>query len=448
MTEQAPVTLSRTDRIVKRIARYSVWWLYRSVDVYRAENTPTTGPVLAVSNHFGGFSDALLLVHVLHRVPRILARDKIWQMPLVRTVMNWIGAIPVHKPEDHARFSSNDQMFGSAYRALDAGEQLLIFPEGITVDDPSIASIKTGAARIALGAAAKGTGRIQIVPAGIHYEDKAALRRRVFVNVGTPLDIDSYLATEYGDVGATAAEDRRLVRALTDDIEDRLRRVAPDFADWGEARHLTHAAAIAVRASQDDPHREVHASDRDRLAGDLARANNPDKEAVIEAVTEFDQRLDAIGLTDAQAYERLSAGRFLRYAIRIVLIGLVLLPFALIGISLNIVPLLAIGALSLLRVSPAVKATLKPLAAMFLFPIAWALAAWRIVYETSGPLLTLVSVIFIPVYLLAAVLLSERIVLLWRTFRDWRSSRRLAAVQEEIVAGRESVIDLVKAATT
>jgi len=446
MSEPTEVILSRKDRIVKRIARYAVWWLYRSVEVYQAADAPAAGPVVGVSNHFGGFSDALLLLHVSERVPRILARDMIWRNPVGRAVMNWIGAIPVHKPEDHAGHASNDQMFASAYRALDDGELVLIFPEGITVDDPSIAAIKTGAARIALGARATGIEGIRIMPAGIHYEDKAALRSRVFVNIGTPMDLDEHVATEFGDVGTAPAGNRELVRQLTDNIEDRLRWVAPDFVDWDEAHRLTHAAEITVRASQDDPQQRVSAADRDRLAAELARTNESDKKVILESVAKFDHRLDAIGLTDAQAYERMTAGHFLSYVIRSVLIGLVLLPFALVGISLNIVPLLIIGGLNLLRMSPAMKATVKPLAAILLFPIVWALAAWQVVFETSGPLATIVSVILIPVYLIAALLLSERIVLLWRAFRDWKGSRQLAAVQDEIVAGRQDVIGRVKAA--
>ena len=78
----------------------------------------------------------------------------------------------------------------------------------------------------------------------------------------------------------------------------------------------------------------------------------------------------------------------------------------------------------------------------------WALAAWQVVFETSGPLATIVAVILIPVYLIAAVLLSERVVLLWRAFRDWKGSRQLAAVQDEIVAGRQGVIDRVEAVTS
>ena len=267
---QQPPPLSKTDRRTSRFAARAVRWLYRSVEVYVDDRVPRTGPVVAVSNHFGGFADPLLLMSVMERVPRIVARDKIWDVPIAGRAMKAIGGIPVHKPAEHHGPTSNEEMFGAAYEALEQGEVVLIYPEGITVDDPSIAKIKTGAARIALGARSSGVENIQIVPAGIHYEDKAALRSRVFINIGAPFDLDAEIVDRVPTDVATTPENRELVRALTDDIEDRLRRVAPDFENWDEARHLTNAAEITVRAGQDDKEEQVPSSDRDRLAGEIA----------------------------------------------------------------------------------------------------------------------------------------------------------------------------------
>ena len=59
--------------------------------------------------------------------------------------MNWVGGIPVHKPEDRGDASDNDRMFASCYRAHDEGGDILIFPEGVMRNEPSIARVKTGA---------------------------------------------------------------------------------------------------------------------------------------------------------------------------------------------------------------------------------------------------------------------------------------------------------------
>lgn len=106
--------------------------------------------------------------------------------------MRWIRAIPIHKSHDGGP-TSNDQMFRSTYEALGEGDLITIFPEGVTVDDPRIANIKTGSARIALGARASGVGSITLLSAGIHYGDKAALRSEVFIDIGYPIDLDDLI---------------------------------------------------------------------------------------------------------------------------------------------------------------------------------------------------------------------------------------------------------------
>ncbi|MEL7210194.1 MAG: 1-acyl-sn-glycerol-3-phosphate acyltransferase, partial [Actinomycetota bacterium] len=183
MSEDGP-GLSRKDRFIAKLVSFLTRAVYRDVEFYAPEPVPADVPQLTVSNHFGGLADGLLLLDVLPRRPGIVARDVIWRVPVAGRLMSWIGGIPVHKPEDRGSATSNDEMFASCYDALRAGGHILIFPEGVTRNEPSIAPVKTGAARIALGARASGVEDVHVLPVGIHYEDKAALRSRVFVNAG------------------------------------------------------------------------------------------------------------------------------------------------------------------------------------------------------------------------------------------------------------------------
>ncbi len=192
MTGDEPVR-SRKDRFIAKLVSCLARAAYRDVEYYAPESVPPDAPQLTVSNHFGGFADGLILLHVLPRRPGIVARDVIWKVPVAGRLMSWFGGIPVHKPEDRDSPTSNDEMFRSCYEALRGGGHILIFPEGVTRDEPSIAPVKTGAARISLGARETGVGGLRILPVGIHYEDKAALRSRVFVNAGRPLDLDAVL---------------------------------------------------------------------------------------------------------------------------------------------------------------------------------------------------------------------------------------------------------------
>lgn len=432
-----PANTSASQRIIKKIAAWATILLYRSVEVHETFGATATGPQLGVSNHFGGFADPLILAHALDRVPRFIARDVIWRYPIAKQIMNFAGAIPVHKREDEGP-KGNDQMFRSTYRALDEGDLVVIFPEGITVDDPAIAPIKTGAARIALGARASGVAGIEIVPTGIHYEDKATLRSKVFVYVGDPLDLDAEIVSRAGESVDVSATDREAVDGLTDEIEDALRRAAPNFADWSEARALNRAAAVAIRNAQGlTP--AVDYGEQSRLASMLAHRPPEAKQPVVDAMNVYSEDLDAVGVDDADMVDSLRSGwSFTARFLWNLLIGLLLLPFAALGLIVNIVPMALLWLVGRIKAAPAVMATVKPLAAILFFGVTWAFFIWQISTSESIPG-AVIWVILLPLYLFALLAIVERVQLVWGALRRWRRARR-AGLREVILHHRHDVV--------
>ncbi len=134
-------------------------------------------------------------------------------------------------------------MFGSCYDAPADGSLVLIFPEGVTQDDPHLAPVKTGAARIALGARAAGVAGITILPVvGIHYENKAAFRSRVLVASGEPIDLDDVAPTLNPDGGRVTADNRAAVTSLTEQISTGMRSAGPDYRDWDQGPCSTRSS--------------------------------------------------------------------------------------------------------------------------------------------------------------------------------------------------------------
>ena len=434
------VVLSRRERILKNIANLAVRLVYRSVEVRQRPGETATGPQLTVSNHFGGFADALVQAYALDRVPRFIARDVIWRIPIAKQIMEFARAIPTHKPEDKGP-AGNDQMFGSTYEALGEGDLIKIFPEGITVDDPSMARIKTGAARIALGARASGVEGIQIVPSGIHYDDKASLRSKVWVNVGSTLDLDTEIE-RYAPAGTPQdASNREAVRALTADIEDRLRRSAPNYVDWEQERTLSEAAAIALRTVP-DASPDVDYGDESDLANLLSQRSLEAKASIATALDRYVADLDAAGINDRQmATSYQSRKSFLGRMAWNIVVGLVLLPFALAGLVINFVPFVLLWLVGRLKVDPAVAATVKPGAAILLFSITWGVAGWSL-WTLSGFEGVAAVLLVMPLYLFALFALVERGQLIWRAWRGWWSANR-RDLYDGILDNRRAVVEAV-----
>ncbi|HEX6401439.1 MAG TPA: lysophospholipid acyltransferase family protein, partial [Actinomycetota bacterium] len=209
------------DRFVRWVGRLATLGWFRAVDATGLERIPRTGPVLLVANHPGGVVDPALLTATVARPVRFLAMATLWRIWPLRPLLWLAGAIPVHRAQDPAgeggRHARNVEAFAASFEHLRRGGAMGIFPEGQASDEPRLLPIRTGAARIALGAHARGAMGLRIVPVGLIYEDKQRARSRAYVRVGEPIAMDEDLA-EHPEV-PPGERDPAAVAALTAEIE-------------------------------------------------------------------------------------------------------------------------------------------------------------------------------------------------------------------------------------
>ena len=115
--------------------------------------------------------------------------------------------------------AQNEATFGRCYDYLGQGGTIMIFPEGTSVSERRLRPLKTGAARIALGAEARHDFKLglQVVPVAINYFDPSPFRSDVLLNVAPPI-----LVAHYAD--AYAQDPEAAADALTDAIRQALER--------------------------------------------------------------------------------------------------------------------------------------------------------------------------------------------------------------------------------
>jgi glycerol-3-phosphate O-acyltransferase / dihydroxyacetone phosphate acyltransferase len=423
------------DRAIALLAGVVVLGYFRSVQVWGRGRVPTDRPVLLVVNHFNGFVDPVILTKVLGRLPRLLAKSTLWKIVLIRPLLALGGVIPVYRQRD-GDTAGNVRSFAKAEGALEQGGTVAIFPEGTTHDEPRLAEVHTGAARIALGARAAGAEGLAIVPIGLAFEDKLALRSRAFARVGEPILLDEVVDPSVDET------DRDAVRLLTDQVAERLQTVSPEFADRYEHGALSTAAELVLRDPGAIRSERVSYAERESLASRLAREPDEDRTRVIEAVARYNLQLTLLGVRDDVVAAGFSPTRQLRHLVLTGALGFVLVSFAVVGLLANAAPVALVALAGRSVKAPVTKGTMRVLTGLVAFPLSWYVAAFLTVDGWQAILLWMV--IFAITGLLA-VRFVELAIDLGRDLTGWQLLQTRRGLVAEIRAQRAEAVEVVRA---
>lgn len=168
---------------------------FRSIYIKGKENIPKDKPVIFAANHPSSFMDPILLGVNLNRSLYFLARGDIFKNKMVRKLFDKLHMIPVYKPDlSPDQVHKNEMIFEKCYDYLERNKAVMIFPEGISKTERRLRPIKTGIARIALGAEEKNNFNLdlKIVPIGLNYSNPHYFKSDVFVNIGGPISVSEY----------------------------------------------------------------------------------------------------------------------------------------------------------------------------------------------------------------------------------------------------------------
>jgi 1-acyl-sn-glycerol-3-phosphate acyltransferase len=203
-----------------------------------AENLPAEGGFVVVVNHISN-ADFLTFGHFLYdngRLPRFLAKEVVFRIPLIGRVVSGAQQIPVYRETSDAAAS-----YAAAVEAVRRGECVAIYPEGTLTRDPDLWPMrgKTGAARIAL---ATGCPVIPVAQWGAHeilppYHRWPRLlpRHEIAVLAGPPVDLTAFSGLPVtADVLAEATE--RVMADVTALLE-RIRERAAPARRWDPREH-------------------------------------------------------------------------------------------------------------------------------------------------------------------------------------------------------------------
>ena len=395
--------------IVRLVARAAVHIFYQ---IDRVGPPAPPGPVLLLPNHPNALLDPALVWATAGRDVRFLAKSTLFRGLLAPFVVG-SGAIPVFRRQDAgADVSRNTEMFSAVDAALARGEVICVFPEGMSHSTGRLEPLRTGAARMALSAVAKGTP-LQLVPVGINPDRKTAFRSRMTVVYGTPYPVPA----------------ETTVQALTDEMTGRLRHLiveADPKADAALVVRIDRLYASERRARDRARDTAEAAIERRRaIASGLARLreHRPEwYEASLLQLRRYDQRLRRFGLADSTLDWNTSFGDARRFAVRELPLALVLLPLAGAALLLFAVPYTLTAATARLQKDTDVTATAKVLAGLFFYAVWVAIVAMTVGF-LAGPTAGWIALAVLPLLGVAGLFAIERESAAWQTARSWLALR-------------------------
>lgn len=437
--------------LLRAVAGIALRWYYRDIQVEGSDRIPRERPLLLVVNHPNALVDALLVGWVMPRRVLITAKATIFANPIGAVLLRWLGVLPLRRTSDERSASGlppsaarNAETFRAVHEALARGRCVLIFPEGKTPEEPALAPLKSGAARMALHAYESGDASdLAILPIGLVFERKEAPRSRVFVEIGEPILLADW----------TRAPDGRAAESLTAEIEARLRALTLSYATADEAvraHRLASSVASLVESTDDVADRRALSVETaiarriDALTRAIATAPESTQkrgERLLDRITalEREARSHGIQLDDV----RIELGRRpgILFVVREGLLLLLGGPIALWGRINHWLPLRAARLVAMRNVESAADPAMRTIVAGAAFVVLTYLVQSLVVGWLWGWLAAIVYLVSLPIAADVNFRLTDRMHRAARRARAYRVLRRDPVLRTRLRAELASVRD-------
>ncbi len=215
---------------------------FRDVEVMFAPGADTKGRLFG-ANHVNGIIDPVL---VLTRAPfpvAPVAKSTLWKIPVFRTLLDAVGAVPVVRKKDGAGpdgAQKNDEVFDKVAAHFARGGNVLIFPEGVSHSEPHLVPIKTGPARMLARAKSQGQKGLTFQAVALEFDARESFRSRALLVFGPVREVDALDVTEDA-----------LVSRITEVLREDLSELMVEGETWEERTLIARVAELLAHDAGD-----------------------------------------------------------------------------------------------------------------------------------------------------------------------------------------------------
>ena len=378
-----------TFRVILAAFGIALRFFFRRIETVNADNVPKQGGLIFVLNHPNGLIDPAMVFVSLPRRISFLAKSTLFRLPVISFLLKTVEALPLYRRVDTGEdVSQNLRTFVAARELLHRGGSIALFPEGVSHNSPKLLPAKTGAARIALGAASvRSDGEpmtVTFVPVGLFYTNKTTFRSEAVVHFGEPFAIGPV------EPDADGEPPREAVRELTQRIEDEIREVTLNAESDAELETAYIAERIFAAARESDLVGERLEFLRNYVAE--KRLQGSDLES---RILDFDRRLAESGLEPGHLSLAQFSTKFVVWqAFAQSWLLLILSPLAAVGTVLHFPAYQLCKLLARIYAKHGaddIASTVKVLAGMLFVPLTWLITA-AVIYFLFGWIAAIVSI--------------------------------------------------------
>jgi glycerol-3-phosphate O-acyltransferase / dihydroxyacetone phosphate acyltransferase len=439
-----------------------IWAFRRAVGIYFREidatgNVPTAavGGRVFVANHVNGLVDPILVLTHAPCAISPVAKSTLWNIPGLRYLLDEVDAVPIvrRKDDPNKKADSNEEIFDRVAAWLASKENILIFPEGTSHNEPHLLQVKSGAARMLARARSRGARGLTFQAVALEFEDRAHFRSRCLLVYGPVREVDELVppASLGGHPQTPGANDDDLVAKITARLQEDLSELLVEGATWPERLLIARVAEMLANDAGDGSMERWNSIGRQVEAASkvLKRADEATLKRIEEAVSRYYEQLSLEGLVDEQLVVRADdvdgddeRSPVATWARRLGMVAI--LPLAIAGMGLYFVPYqLPRFVAKRAADDPDVVSTFKLGTGLLVYPV-WASLL------TAGSLMFLpppLSIAAVPVILaspFAALAWLDKTPELRRALRFRRKKERLDALR----AARGHAMDVIRETRT
>ena len=323
---------------LKIVVGISTRIFYCSPLILNRAHVPQDEPLIIASNHPNALCDPCSIAVFAKQQIHFLARGDVFQNKILYWIfVKQLGMVPIYRLSEGAEnLHKNEETFRISTENLKQKKTILMFSEGICVQERRLRKLKKGTARIAF-ASEESTGwnlGLKIIPVGLNYTDPKKFRSTLVINYGKSFEVSMFKESYLKDKAIAINE-------FTKYLEERLAEMVVHITDPRNDLLVAQTEEILQNESENEKGKEYKFRLTERIVKDVNDFSDKQPSeffALCEKAKKYFSILEQCKIKDNTVKKITASESSISNLISYILLLLVGFPFHFFGLINNYLP--------------------------------------------------------------------------------------------------------------